>query len=265
MPLTRWLRDARDDIRFGCRRLIREREATAAIVVVLACGIALSVAIFTIADTVLRRPLPVVDQQRVVVLWGEAGGSMRTLPLTHRHFERFRREARALQEVAGTISIDSWAQSVRDGEQTFRVSLSPVTGNFFRVLGSTAVLGRTLVPDDDHPGAAPVAVLSHALWRGRFAGSPSVLGRRLELRNSRVVTVVGVAAPGLEYPTGTEIWVPFAASAAASEVMPIGRLALRATSHEATEELRASFESEPNTEWRGLRAAAVPLQSLILG
>src|SRR5262245_223547 len=264
MPLTRWLRDARDDIRFGCRRLIREREATAAIVVVLACGIALSVAIFTIADTVLRRPLPVVDQQRVVVLWGEAGGSMRTLPLTHRHFERFRREARALQEVAGTISIDSWAQSVRDGEQTFRVSLSPVTGNFFRVLGSTAVLGRTLVPDDDHPGAAPVAVLSHALWRGRFAGSPSVLGRRLELRNSRVVTVVGVAAPGLEYPIGTELWVPFA-SFSGPEVMPLGRLSLQATGQQAAEELRASFEKEPKTEFRGLRASAVPLQSLILG
>ena len=130
------------------------------------------------------------------MLWGEAGGSMRTLPLTPQHFERFRKEARTLQEVAGTVSIDSWAQPVRDGEQTFRVNLSPVTGNFFVVLGSKAVLGRTLVPDDDHPGAAPVAVLSYSLWRGQFAGNPAVLGRRLELRNSRVVTVVGVARRG---------------------------------------------------------------------
>jgi putative ABC transport system permease protein len=259
-----WLHDAREDFRSGCRRLIRELEATAAVVVVLACGIALSVAIFTIADTVLRRPLPVLDQQRIVVLWGEAPGSMRTLPLTRQHFERFRKEARTLQEVAGTVSIDSWAQPIHDGEQTFRVNLSPVTGNFFRVLGSEAVLGRALAPDDDHPGAAPVGVLSYSLWRGRFAGNPAVLGRRLELRNSRVITVVGVAAPGLEYPAGTEVWVPFA-SFSALEVMPLGRLSPQATARQASEELRASFEQQPENEWRGLRASAVPLPSLILG
>ena len=262
--LTRWLLDARADLRFGCRRLIREREATAAIVVVLTCGIALSVAIFTVSDTVLRRPLPVADQHRVVVLWGEAGGSMRTMPLSPRHFERFRREARTLQEVAGTISIDSWTQSVRDGEQSFPVNLSPVTGNFFVVLGSKAVLGRTLVPDDDHAGAGPVAVLSHSLWRGRFASDPAVLGRRLQLRNSRVVTVVGVARPGLEYPTATEMWVPFA-SFSALEVVPLGRLSPQATNQQAADELRASFEREPGNDLRGLRGAAVPLRSLILG
>jgi putative ABC transport system permease protein len=264
MASMRWLHDAREDLWFGCRRLTRDLDATAAVVLVLACGIGLSVAIFAVANTILRRPLPVLDQERVVVVWGEAGGSTRTVPLTPQHFERFRNEARTLQEVAGTLSIDSWAQSVRDGEQTFRVNVSPVTGNFFVVLGSNAVLGRTLVADDDHPGAAPVAVLSYSLWRGQFAGNPAVLGRRLELRNSRVVTVVGVAPPGLEYPTGTEIWVPFA-DLSAVEVIPLGRLSSKAARQEAAVELRASFEREPKNEWRGLRAAAIPLPSLILG
>jgi putative ABC transport system permease protein len=264
MGLLHWLHDARDDLWFGCRRLSRDLDATTAVVLVLACGIGLSVAMFAVADTVLRRPLPFLDQDRVVVLWGEAGGSMRTLPLTPQHFERFRREPRTLQEVAGTVSIDSWAQSVRDGEQTFSVNLSPVTGNFFIVLGSKAVLGRTLVPDDDHPGAAPVAILSYSLWRGQFAGSPAVLGRRLELRNSSVVTVVGVAPPGLEYPAGTEMWVPFA-SFSALEVIPLGRLSPQATAQGAAAELRASFEREPENAWRGLRAGVAPLPSLILG
>ena len=264
MALTPWWHDAREDLRLGCRRLIGERGTTAAGVVVLASGIALSVAIFAIADTVVRRPLPVLDQQRLVVLWGEAGGSMRTLPLSVQHFERFRRETLTLQEVAGTLSIDSWAQPVRDGDQTFPVNLSPVSGNFFSVLGSTAVLGRTLEADDDHPGTAPVAVLSYSLWREKFAGNPAVLGRRLELRNSRVVTVIGVARPGLEYPTATEMWVPFA-SFSPVEVVPIGRLASQATSQQAADELRASFEGEPRNEWRGLRGAAVPLRSLIVG
>ena len=260
----RWLNDAREDFWFGCRRLTRDLDATTAVVLVLACGIGLSVAMFAIADTVLRRPLPILDQERVVVLWGEAGGSMRTLPLTSQHFKRFQSEARTLQEVAGTVSIESWAQSVRDDEQTFRVNVSPVTGNFFVVLGARAILGRVLVPDDDHPGAAPVAVLSDSLWRGQFAGNPGVLGRRLELRNSRVVTVVGVAPPGVEFPRGTELWVPFA-NFSAGEVVPLGRLSSHATAREAAAELRASFEREPTNEWRGLRAAAVTLPSLIVG
>jgi predicted permease len=264
MALMRWLHDARQDLWSGCRRLTHDPEATATVVLVLACGIGLSVAMFAVADTILRRPLPVHDQERVVVLWGEAGGSMRMLPLTPQQFERFRHEARTLQEVAGTVSLDSWAQAVRDGDQTFRVNVSQVTGNFFTVLGSRAVLGRTLAPGDDHPGAAPVAVLSYSLWRGRFAGDPAVLGRRLELRNSRVVTVVGVAPPGLEYPAGTELWVPFA-TLSAGEVMPLGRLSPEATAREASAELRASFEREAKSEWRGLRAAVVPLRSLILG
>ncbi len=264
MALMAWVGDARDDLWLGCRRLRRDLETTTAAVLVLASGIGLSVTMFAVADTVLRRPLPVLDQERVVVLWGESGGSMRTLPLSRQHFERFRKEARTLEEVAGTLSIDSWAQAVRDGTQTFRINLSPVTGNFFVVLGSRAVLGRTLGPDDDHPGAAPVAVLSYSLWQGQFAGNPAVLGRRLELRNSRVVTVVGVAAPGLEYPFGTEVWVPFA-SHSAGEVMPLGRLSSHATGREAADELRASFEREPEKALRGLRVAAVPLPTFILG
>ena len=264
MSLIHWLRDAHEDLRFGARRLTRDPGVATAVVLVLSCGIGLSAAILAVTHTMLQRPLPVLDEDRVVVLWGEADGSMRTLPLAPEHFERFRREARTLQEVAGTLSIDSWAQPVRDGEETFRANLSPVTGSFFGALGSTAVLGRTLRPDDDHPGAEGVAVLSYSLWRGRFAGNPGVLGRRLELRNSRVVTVVGVAPPGLQYPAGTEIWVPFAAHSAV-EVIPIGRLSAHATARDAAEELRASFERERQREWRGLRAAAVPLPSLILG
>jgi hypothetical protein len=126
MALMGWFHDAREDLWFGCRRLIRDPDATTAVVLVLACGIGLSVAMFAVADTMLRRPLLFLDQERVVVLWGEAGGSMRTLPLTPRHFERFRNEARALQELAGTLSIDSWAHLFA---MVSRRSAQPIAGH----------------------------------------------------------------------------------------------------------------------------------------
>ena len=71
----RWVNDAREDFWFGCRRLTRDLDATTAVVLVLACGIGLSVAMFAVADTVLRRPLPILDQERVVVLWGKRAGA----------------------------------------------------------------------------------------------------------------------------------------------------------------------------------------------
>ena len=259
-----WLRDIQDDFRSGLRRLIREPQSASAIILVLACGIGLSVAIFTTANTVLRSPLPVRDEQRLVVLWGQAAESMRTLPLTPEHFEHFRRETRALQDVAGTVGVDSWPQPVRDGHETFRINLAPVTGNFFDVLGARVVLGRALSPEDDHPGAAPVAVISFPLWRVRFARSPAVLGRRLELRSGRVATIVGVAAAGLEFPVGTDVWVPFSTTWV-PEVTPIGRLSPTATAQDAAAELGASFARESAGTWRGLRAAAVPFPSLIVG
>jgi predicted permease len=243
---------------------MREPKSAATVVLVLACGVGLSVAIFTTASTVLRRPLPVLDEQRIVVLWGQAGESMRTLPLTPEHFDHFRHETRALQDVAGTVAIDSWLQPVRDGTETFRINLAPVSGNFFRVLGASVAVGRALAPGDDQPGAAPVAVISSSLWHGRFAGSPTVLGRQLALRSGRVTTIVGVAAPGLEYPTGAEMWVPFSTTWV-PEVTPIGRLSRTATAQDAAAELRASFARERTSAWRGLRATAVPLPSLIVG
>src|SRR5262245_53893827 len=143
--------------------LFRNARFSLAAVLVLGCGIGLSVAIFSVADVVLRRPLPVADEDRIVALWGDAPGSMRTLPLTVTHFERYRREARTLSDVAGSVGLDAWPQAVRDGNRTFRAGVSPVTGNFFQVLGSAAHLGRALTPEDDRAGAPPVAVISDAL------------------------------------------------------------------------------------------------------
>src|SRR5688572_8743153 len=94
----KWIADLTQDVRFAARMLVRNPGFSAAAVGALAFGIGLAVAMFTIADTVLRRPLPLHEQDRVVVLWGAAEGSVRNLPLTATHFERFRREAGTLQE-----------------------------------------------------------------------------------------------------------------------------------------------------------------------
>ncbi len=264
MGWTAWLASVVQDVRLGCRSVSRSAAFTALAVLVLGCGIGFSVAIFSVADVVLRRPLPIEDEAGVVVLWGRAVRSMRTLPLTPAHFDRYRREARALRDVAGTVAVDSWAQAVRDGDDTFRANLSPVTGNFFSVLGVTPVVGRTLREEDDRAGAPPVAVISYSFWRRRYASNPAVLGRRLALQSDHVFTVIGVAPAGLEYPGGTEIWIPFAAFPT-PEVTPLGRLRAGVSARDAERELQASFNREPTREWTGLAGAATPIRALIVG
>ena len=111
MEWVRWLIDAAHDGRLGCRNLARNAGFTAVAVLVLGTGIALSVSIFSVADVVLRRPLPIVDEAQVVALWGDAAGSMRAMPLTPKHFERYRHEARALESVAGTVQ--AWIRGPR--------------------------------------------------------------------------------------------------------------------------------------------------------
>jgi putative ABC transport system permease protein len=256
--------DVVHDARVSCRRLVRDAGISVTAVLVLAFGIGLSVAIFSIADVVLRRPLPVADENRLVALWGDTPGSIRTLPVTPAHFERYRREARTFVDVAGSVGLDAWPQAVRDGNRTFRANLAPVTGNFFSVLGSRAHLGRLLNAADDRPGAAPVAVISDSLWRGVFASDPAVLGRRFALTNSRVFSVIGVAPAGLDYPSGTEIWIPFAMFTV-PEVTPIGRLRPGVSADDAAAELRASFSREADGQGKGLGARAARFRTIVLG
>lgn len=260
-----WLDDLTQDVRFGVRMLARSPGFTAAAVVTLALGIGLSVAMFTVSDAVLRRPLPVQDQDRVVVLWGEAEGSIRRLPLTDDHFARFREAPHTLQDVAGVLNPRAWPHAVRDGEQGLSLNLAAVTGNFFTVLGTRPIVGRLLVPEDDVAGAPRVMVISHGLWQRHFGGDPGVLGRTLTLHERELAyTVVGVAPPGLEYPASADFWVPLALFAR-WEAVPLGRLAAGATAAQAAAELRASLQRDASVTWRDLRAVVTPLPDVVIG
>ena len=94
-----------------------------------------------------------------------------------------------------------------DGPRVLPIAATWVTGNYFPVLGVTPVLGRQLTPEDDAVGAAPVMVISYALWQNRFAGVAAVIGQRLQL-NAKQYTIVGVMPLGFEYPRHTDTWLP---------------------------------------------------------
>ena len=199
------------------------------------------------------------------MLWGEAEGSIRRLPLAHEHFQRFRQNPRTLEQVAAVLNAQAFPIAVRDGDEVLSLKLAAVTGNFFRVLGARPLLGRLLTPDDDVKGAPGAMIISRALWHTRFGADPDVIGRRLTLHERDTgYTIVGVAPAGLEFPAGADIWVPVSLFTQ-TEAVPIARLSPGVTPAAAAAELTESFHRDGPIAWRNVHGMAAPLSHVVVG
>lgn len=259
-------------VRVGFRSLRRTPGFTVTAVLTLAIGIGLSTAVFTVADALLIRRLPVVDQDRVVLLWGEtADGRFKNFPLDYTEVRRFAGTSRSLQRAAYFQFEQTWPTTFRDGDRISTLRQALVSGDFFSVLGARPVLGRALTAEDDLAGAAPVAVLSWTAWQRQFGGDRGVLGKRLTLHGSRVAfSIVGVMPQGLDYPRGVDFWAAIVPSTtpAALPLMAydvIGRLALGATPATARTEISSFFRASGNAFTREVRGVVHTLPRLIVG
>jgi predicted permease len=234
-------------------------------ILTLALGIGLATAVFTVADALLLRRLPVHDQDRLVVLWGQKPDRDFAYPLWLDDAREFARRTRSLERVAFFANWGAAPLPIREGDQISRLRRALVSGAFFDVLGARPVLGRALSAADDVSGAAPVLVLSHAAWQQRFGGDAHVLGRQVVMYDTGVpYTIVGVMPQGLDYPPGTDFWAPVGAPRFMSFTV-IGRLVPGATAADARGEMTAFFASGVSPWGRNLRGVVRTLPRLVLG
>src|SRR6266699_1591744 len=254
-------------MRVALRSLSRTPGFALTAILTLALGIGLATAVFTVADALLLRRLPVQDQDRLVVLWGEARDRAFNYPLGLDDAREFARRTRSLERVAFFSYYGAWPKPVRDGDQISRLRRAGVSGEFFGVLGARPALGRALRAKDDVLGAPPVLVLSHGAWQRRFGGDPRVVGRRvLTLDDGVAYTIVGVMPQGIDYPRGTDFWVPVVPSKLPSDFYVIGRLAPSATPTNARDEMTAFFRRPERSPWqRDLTGVVHTLPRLVLG
>ena len=240
-------------------------------VLTLALGIGLSTAVFTVADALLLRRLPVRDQDRLIVLWGVAPDRAFDYPVGFSDGSEFIRSSRILEQAALFLYNGAGPVPIRDGDRITRLRRALVSGGFFQVLGARAALGRALRPADDVRGAEPVAVLSHAVWQRRFNGDPRVLGRQMVLYSGGPpYTIVGVMPQGLDYPRGTDFWAPVAPSMSPETLSlmafyVIGRLGPGATPAKAADELTAFFRRAEDSWQREQHGVATLWPRLVLG
>jgi putative ABC transport system permease protein len=183
----------KQDLRYTFRVLRRERGLTFVAVLILALGIGANVAVFSVVNTILLRPLPFRDPLqlvRIVQKNPKAGESSKTYSADAT--QDFRQQNHSFQSVSGYFAFTGPDNLKLVGKgQPLPVTGILVAESFFQTLGVTPSLGRLFRPEEFVEHAQPVALLSYPFWKRQFSGDPSVVGRAINLSNTSV-TVIGV-------------------------------------------------------------------------
>ncbi len=190
------------DTRWALRLLARNPGSTVIAVGVLALGIGVNTAVFSLLEDAWLDRLPVARPEELVqvVLEGSSGARMSNLP--YPESVRWLRAVRGIDDVAFYRDQEL---NLRDGDSSSRVRGRLVSGNYYGTLGIAPAGGRLLVPPDDEASSVPVAVISHEFWTRHFGRDPAVLGRRCSL-SGRAFTIVGVTPRAF---FGVDrLWVP---------------------------------------------------------
>ena len=195
-----------NDVPLAVRGLLRSPGFTVVAVLAIALGIGANTAVFTIVDSVLLRPLPFPEPERLVSLsvvmdqfFGRTDSSM-----PDSLYVDFRKQDHLFEKVTAF----DWHPVNMTGAgdaQSFRGAFA--TADFFSVLGAKAALGRTFAPSEDQPGQDDVVVISDRLWRSAFGADPAVIGKAFRLDRKRR-TVIGVMPAAFTFPGTPEVWVP---------------------------------------------------------
>jgi len=176
-------------------------------ILTLAIGIGANAAIFSVVNAVLLKPVPFPDPDRLVMF-------MNTFPqgsgngASPAKFQHWRAQTRVVQDVA---AFRNNIVNFTGGGVPEQLTAGEVTADYFRLLGAPVFRGRTFLPEEAVPGGEHVVVLSHSLWRRRFASDPSVLGKTM-LLSGDPHTIVGILGPSFdvgEFSTPPDIWIPF--------------------------------------------------------
>ncbi len=189
------------DVRFAFRSLLKTPSFSAVALLTLSLGIGGTTAIWSAVDTVLLRPLPFPEPDRLVAVWtSEPKRGQKTGANSHPDFEDYRAQSASFEDLA---TFRSLGYTLTDGAAAERLLGGRVSASFFPLLRASALVGRTFSADEDRKGAPKVALLTHGLWQRRFGGSANVLGQSLTL-DGQPHTVIGVLPASFHFPMELE-------------------------------------------------------------
>ena len=206
-----WLEALGRDVRYGLRTLLRSPSFSATAILVMALGIGASTSLFTIVRSVLLKPLPFREPDKLVMVYEHFRRDTKYPynPVAAADFHDWREKTHGFQDMAawrwwaGAITTDS-------GQMPEVVGGAAGSWNLFSVLGVEPALGRTFTPDEDRIGAPDAVILTWSLFQSRFNGDSSIVGKAVRI-DSKPYTVVGVLPKSLTYPDPeVQVWIPYA-------------------------------------------------------
>ena len=274
-----------DDLRYALRTLGRDPGFAAIVILILAIGIGANTVMFSIVDSVLLRPLPFHDPERLFAVQEEvpkwaylAPG----LPVSAHHVREWRQQWRAYDKIA---IFNTYSVNLSGNGEPERITMGRASAELFPLLAVAPGIGRNFLAEEDRPGNDKEVLITDALWRRRFHADPSVLGQKI-LLDDVPFTIIGVLPAGLVVPKVSELqglefgnvdpdlWKPLAI--ADSELEPIGDFNFACIVRLKPGYSRAQALDELNSIERGiieryvkepieLRASLAPLKAQITG
>src|ERR1019366_6279628 len=250
------------DLRYGARMLAKAPAFMAVALLTLALGMGAATAIFSVVDTVLLKPLPFRDAERLLVIWKKnVSQNLDQTFVSPADFLAWQQQSRAVEQMAALqdmrINLTGGPNGHIDPEE---IKCERVTADLFPLLGVAPTVGRTFRPEEDRPGNANFVLLSHSLWQRRFAGDPGIAGKTIRLRD-QPYTVVGVLPPAFAVmESGVDVFIPLGLDPADAHTVHNRFLRVIARRRGSLDQVRAELDrvgaqlewAQPtlNTGWR---------------
>jgi putative ABC transport system permease protein len=190
------------DVRYALRNMRRSPGFTIVAVMTLALGIGMNATVFTLANSVLFKGFPLVDNSRIVyMLSGEPWYGV-----SWPDFEDWRAQAKSVDGLAAVRDLGIGLSDKNGLPERYEATL--LTANAFKLIGQSPILGRDFTPADETPGAPPVTILSYAFWERRYRKDPKIVGQSVRI-NGAATTVIGIMARDFFFPLNhQDLWVP---------------------------------------------------------
>ena len=228
-----------EDVNFGLRTMAKNPGFTAVAVVALALGIGVNATVFGIANVVLFKNMPFMNDRILYLSTKNLRRGERRVGVSYPDFRDWRAQAKSF-EALGAFNFTNVNLSDRTGVPA-RYNLAQVTANTFSMIGQQPIIGRDFTPEDEKTGAPAVAILGYGIWETRYGKTPGILGQTIRV-NDVPTTIIGVMRQDLRFPNDTELWTALIPGADSEKresrnLGAFGKLAPGATQKSANAEL----------------------------
>lgn len=262
------------DVRFGVRALVHSPVFSIVTVLSLALGIGANTAIFSVVNGLLLRPLPYPESERIVDVWHtppqQSFPGLDKFSVSPANYLDWKAQSSAFEQIA-VYTYSGFSLSA--GADPLPLIGAVVSSDFFSVLRTNPMQGRTFTPDEEGSGKDNVVVISHGLWQRAFGANPNIIGQSV-IMNSRSFTVIGIMPQGFELPRQADLWVPLAWDEKERQVrsihdyLVIARLKQNVSLKQAQAEMStisARLEQQYPEENKGWGAVVIPLREDLVG